>query len=48
MSLMKKKPTFGLIVGTRGFFNPALAADGRKQLVAKLDQLIDYSQSLAS
>jgi L-fucose isomerase-like protein len=36
---MEKKTTFGLIVGTRGFFNPALAADGRKHLLAKLDAL---------
>ena len=40
---MQKKTTFGLIVGTRGFFNPALAAEGRKQLLAKLDKLgYDY------
>jgi L-fucose isomerase-like protein len=31
--------TFGLIVGTRGFFNPRLAQEGRKQLLAKLDAL---------
>jgi L-fucose isomerase-like protein len=31
--------TFGLIVGTRGFFSPRLAAEGRKQLIAKLDAL---------
>ena len=43
MRIMEKKPTFGLIVGTRGFFNPALAAEGRKQLLAKLDELgYDY------
>jgi len=43
MRIMGKKPTFGLIVGTRGFFNPALAAEGRKQLLAKLDELgYDY------
>jgi L-fucose isomerase-like protein len=34
---MKRKPIFGLIVGTRGFFNPALAKEGRKQLIAKLE-----------
>jgi L-fucose isomerase-like protein len=39
MTLMDKPTTFGLIVGTRGFFNPALAAEGRKQLLAKLDGL---------
>ena len=43
MKIMEKKPTFGLIVGTRGFFNPQLAAEGRKQLLAKLDELgYDY------
>ncbi len=31
--------TFGLIVGTRGFFSPRLAAEGRKQLIATLDAL---------
>lgn len=39
MRIMEKSPTFGLIVGTRGFFNPALAVEGRKQLLAKLDEL---------
>jgi L-fucose isomerase-like protein len=40
---MEKKPTFGLIVATRGFFNPELAAAGRRQLLAKLDELgYDY------
>jgi len=39
MKILDKKTTFGLIVGTRGFFNPALAAEGRQQLLAKLDQL---------
>jgi L-fucose isomerase-like protein len=43
MRIMEKTPTFGLIVGTRGFFNPALAAEGRKALLAKLDELgYDY------
>jgi len=36
---MEKKPTLGLVVATRGFFNPQLAAEGRKQLLAKLDEL---------
>jgi L-fucose isomerase-like protein len=36
---MKKKQTFGVMVGTRGFFNPKLAAEGRKKLLAKLDKL---------
>ena len=40
---MDKKITFGLIVGTRGFFNPKLAREGRKQLTVKLDSLgYDY------
>lgn len=35
--------TFGLIVGTRGFFNSELAAGGRKDLVALMDKLgYDY------
>ncbi len=29
----------GLVVGTRGFFNPALASEGRKSFLAKLDAL---------
>ncbi len=33
------KATFGLIVGTRGFFNPKLAETGRKELMALLDKL---------
>jgi L-fucose isomerase-like protein len=36
---MGDKTAFGLIVGTRGFFSPRLAAEGRRQLVAKLDAL---------
>lgn len=39
MKIMEKKPTFGLIVGTRGFFNPELAKQGRRDLLAKLDKL---------
>jgi L-fucose isomerase-like protein len=39
MNMMHKSTTFGLIVGTRGFFNPALAAEGRRQLLATLDKL---------
>jgi L-fucose isomerase-like protein len=39
MRIMEKTPTFGLIVGTRGFFNPQLAAEGRTQLLARLDEL---------
>ena len=39
MNVMKKKISFGLIVGTRGIFNPKLAQEGRKQLLKKLDSL---------
>jgi L-fucose isomerase-like protein len=43
MKLMDKKTTFGVIVATRGIFNPALAAEGRKQVLATLDKLgYDY------
>jgi L-fucose isomerase-like protein len=43
MRIINKKTTFGLIVGTRGFFNPQLASEGRKALLKKLDQLgYDY------
>jgi L-fucose isomerase-like protein len=40
---MEQKPTFGLIVGSRGFFNAELSAKGRKELIAKLEALgYDY------
>jgi len=39
MNIMEKKISFGLIVGTRGFFNPKLAREGREQLLKKLDSL---------
>jgi L-fucose isomerase-like protein len=39
MDLIAKPTTFGLIVGTRGFFNPALAAEGRRELLARLEEL---------
>jgi L-fucose isomerase-like protein len=42
MNIMQKKLSFGLIVGTRGIFNPKLAQEGRMQLLKKLDSL-DYS-----
>ena len=32
------KITFGVIVGTRGFFSPELAAEGRKEITALLDK----------
>lgn len=34
-----KKSTFGLIVTTRGFFNPKLAEAGRKELIGKLESM---------
>lgn len=38
-----KNVTFGLIVGTRGFFNSELASGGRKDLIAVMDKLgYDY------
>lgn len=36
---MDRDVTFGLIVGTRGFFSAKLATEGRRQLVAKLKKL---------
>ena len=39
MNIMEKRLSFGLIVGTRGFFNPKLAQEGRAQLLKKLDSL---------
>jgi L-fucose isomerase-like protein len=39
MNMINKKMTFGLIVGSRGFFNPKLAQQGRKQLLDKLKSL---------
>jgi L-fucose isomerase-like protein len=43
MRIIEKKITFGLIVGTRGFFNPRLASKGRQQLLSKLEELgYDY------
>ncbi len=35
----KQTQTFGLIVGTRGFFNSELARGGRKDLIALMDKL---------
>ena len=34
-----KDITFGVLVGTRGFFNPRLASEGRKELIALLDKM---------
>jgi L-fucose isomerase-like protein len=47
MNIVQKKLSFGLIVGTRGFFNPKLAEEGRKQLLNMLDSL-DYSYVILS
>ena len=35
---MKTQLTFGVMVGTRGFFNPKLAVEGRRKLLAALDR----------
>ncbi len=35
---MKSKITFGLIIGTRGFFNSKLAQEGRKDLITLLEK----------
>jgi len=43
MKLMDRKACLGVIVGTRGFFNPVLSANARKELLKSLDALcIDY------
>ena len=39
MKVQDRKVTFGVIVGTRGFFNPKLAREGRRQLLARLKAL---------
>ena len=39
MRIMEKKTVFGVIVGTRGFFSPKLAQEGRRKLLAKLEAL---------
>jgi L-fucose isomerase-like protein len=39
MKTTEKKITFGLIVGTRGFFNSELAVEGRKDLIALIGKL---------
>jgi len=39
VKLSDKEITFGVIVGTRGFFNPKLAQEGRRQLEAQLQAL---------
>ena len=47
MNIIKKKISFGLIIGSRGIFNPELAREGRKQLLKKLDSL-DCSYTILS
>jgi len=43
MKVIEKKLAIGLIVATRGFFNPQLAGEGRKHLLAKVKELgYDY------
>ncbi|SHO42816.1 L-fucose/L-arabinose isomerase family protein [Desulfopila aestuarii] len=43
MKIIDKKSCLGVIVGTRGFFNPILCGSARKELLASLDALsIDY------
>lgn len=39
MKMTNKKITFGLIVGTRGFFNSKLAAEGKKDLMDLINRL---------
>lgn len=39
MRIIEKKITLGIIVGTRGFFNPELARSGRRALISKLEKL---------
>lgn len=39
MSIVDKPVCFGVIVGTRGYFNPALASEGRKKLLGVLDEM---------
>jgi L-fucose isomerase-like protein len=39
MAILDKKMTFGVIVGTRGFFNPRLAVEGRREVLARLSAL---------
>ncbi len=39
MKIVNKKITFGLIVGTRGFFSSSLAVQGRKDLISLVEKL---------
>lgn len=51
--MIKKKITFGVIVGTRGFFNPELAATGRVEILEVLKSkdvdavILDSSETLS-
>lgn len=36
---MKNRMTFGVLVGTRGFFNPELAQAGRRELLERLERM---------
>lgn len=38
MRSLERKVTFGIIIGTRGFFNPKLAQESRGQLLAALEK----------
>ncbi|MFW5776514.1 MAG: L-fucose/L-arabinose isomerase family protein [Spirochaetota bacterium] len=39
MRVAEKRITFGVIVGTRGFFNPDHAKNARREIIAKLERL---------
>ena len=39
MNLFDKKPCLGLVVSNRAFFNPALALEGRHEIISILDSL---------
>ena len=39
MKMFDKKISLGLIVGSRGFFNGAMALDARREVTAQLDKL---------
>ena len=41
MKITEKKITFGVIVGTRGFFNSKLVVQGRKGMLALLGKTDD-------
>ena len=47
MSIVTKKIVFGVIIGTRGFFNARLAAEGRKNLLmVPLSFVSDHIETL--